>query len=107
MRPSLIATAICLFSLLCGCASADEMKFSAGSGDLGTFVLKTATDFGGHPISNDTKAPIGTAWKYSVDQYGVVILSPPKSCASLESFLKESFGVPGYGPVETNGFRLV
>lgn len=96
------------FAIVAGCASHDDMKFSTGTGDIGTFILKKATDFGGHTTSTNSVAMIGTTWRYSEDQYGVVIRTDPKAFSSVESLLHQSFGSPGFVSNETkDGFKLI
>jgi hypothetical protein len=91
--PAMALLASILFSILCGCATEDGMSFSNGHGDLGMFIFKKSTEFGGHPLISTTP-PIETSWRYSEDHGGVVIRTNPKDCSSIETLLRRSFGEP-------------
>lgn len=109
MRLFFPATIIC-FSLLAGCASYNDMStsFSAGKGDVGAFILKKATDFGGHVSTTNVSPAIESSWQYFADQEGVVIRTTPNDCQSLEALLYQSFGAPRIAPTwNSDGTRLI
>ncbi len=99
-------------ALLSGCATHDEMRFKAGSGDVGHFILLQAVARGGQLLTTNGLPTITGPWRYSEDQYGVVIRMPRTDYASVEKLLRIAFGEPGFGPSETTdggklgGYRL-
>lgn len=98
--------------LLGGCASHEESKFRAGSGDAGHFILLQAMARGGQPITTDGLPSITSAWRYSEDQYGVVIQLPRDDYQTVKTLLHQAFGEPKFGPAATadggelGGYRL-
>lgn len=88
------------------------MRFNKGKGDAGTFILLKAIDFGGKPFVTNGLPAIGNSWRYAEDQYGVVIRMSPRQYPVVESFLRQAFGSPGFGPSDTvdggklGGYRL-
>ncbi len=98
--------------LLCGCASHQKMRFKAGSGDAGQFILLQAVARGGQLITTNGFPTISGAWRYSEDQYGVVVRMPRDDYEAVEKLLRLAFGEPKFGPSETTdggklgGYRL-
>lgn len=99
-------------ALLCGCASRDKMRFKAGSGDAGQFILLQAVACGGQLLTTNDLPVITSAWRYSEDQYGVIIRMSRNDYPSVEKLLRLAFGEPKFGPSETTdggklgGYRL-
>ena len=101
-------------ALLCGCESHDhdKMRFKAGSGDAGHFILQQAVARGGQLITTNGLPLITDAWRYSEDQYGVVIRMSRDDYKSVEGLLRQAFGEPKFGPSMTTdggmlgGYRL-
>jgi hypothetical protein len=106
---SLIVVSI---TLLCGCASRGEMRFKAGSGDAGQFILLQAAARGGQLLTTNGLPTITSTWRYFEDQYGVVIRMPREDYPSVEKLLRLAFGEPTFGPSDTidggklGGYRL-
>lgn len=100
------------FAFLCGCASHDEMHFKAGRGDAGQFILLQAVARGGQLLTTNELPAINGAWRYSEDQYGVVIRMSRDDYFSVERLLRLAFGEPKFGPGDTKdggklgGYRL-
>src|SRR5882724_9402758 len=109
---TLISLAIVSFALVCGCAKKDEMRFKAGSGDAGHYLLQQAVGRGGQPITTNGLPAITGAWRYAEDQYGVVICLPRDDYEAIDKLLRKAFGEPKFGPSETTdggklgGYRL-
>src|SRR5438874_1921924 len=109
-----LLTSFVVFSLalLCGCASRDKMRFKAGSGDARQFILLQAVARGGQLITTNGLPTINGAWRYSEDQYGVVIRMSRDNYDAVEKLLRQAFGEPNFGPSETTdggklgGYRL-
>jgi hypothetical protein len=50
---------------------------------------------------------IGGTWRYSEEQYGVVIQLPRERFGDVQTFLRHTFGPPAHEPSETmSGGRL-
>ena len=88
------------------------MRFKAGSGDAGHFILLQAVARGGHLITTNGFPTTAGAWRYSEDRYGVVIRLPRGDYEAVEKLLRLAFGEPKFGPNETTdggklgGYRL-
>ncbi len=83
---------------LFGCASD---HFTTGRGDVGQFILQQAIVRGGSPVTTNLP-PIDGAWRYATDQYGVVIRMSREEFPSVEQYLRQAFGKPGFGPTDTS-----
>jgi hypothetical protein len=93
-----------LAALFCGCSSD---HFKAGHGDIGQFILRQAIVRGGSPVTTNNLPPIVGEWRYSTDKYGVVIRMSREQYPSVEAFLRQAFGEPRFGPIESrDGGRL-
>jgi hypothetical protein len=96
----------------CGCAHRGEMRFTAGTGDAGRFILQQAAARGGRPIMTNGLPAITDAWRYSEDQYGIVIRLSRRDYNAVETLLRQAFGSPKFGPTQTTdggilgGYRL-
>src|SRR5437762_2762384 len=88
------------FSLLCGCAH-DEMHFTKGKGDMGQFVMQQALKRGARPVSTNSLPALGGEWRYSEDQYGVVLQLPRERFSEVQAFLRQAFGAPEQEPMAT------
>lgn len=89
------------FALLCGCA---HQHFVTGHGDVGQFILRKATHFGGTPTTTNGLPAISDHWRYSEDEHGIVIRLSQREYPSVESFLHQSFGLPAGGNSGKNGY---
>ena len=86
--------------LLNGCAR-DEMRFTKGKGDLGPFILQHALVRGARPVATNGLPAIGGEWRYSEDQYGVVLQVPREHFPEVQAFLRHTFGTPAHEPSAT------
>jgi hypothetical protein len=77
------------------------MRFRAGSGDAGQFILLQAVARGGQLLTADGLPAIRGPWSYSEDQYGVVIRMSRDEYESVARLLRRAFGGPTFGPNET------
>ena len=82
---SLIVVGLALF---CGCAHDDEMRFSKGKGDMGQFVIRQALKYGARPIATNGLPAITGKWRFSEDQYGVVLQLPSERFSDVTTFLR-------------------
>ena len=100
---------IILVSLVAGCA---QGRFTNGRGDVGQFIIQQASARCGLSVSTNSLPPIAGSWRYSEDNQGVIIRMPRKNYEAVEALLRQSFGEPKYGPVDTRdggklaGYRL-
>ncbi len=93
-------------TLLCGCGH-DEMSFTKGTGDMGQFVMQQALKRGAHPVTTNSLPAVAGEWRYSEDQYGVVLQLPRERFSDVDGFLRQAFGTPAHEPSETtDGGRL-
>jgi hypothetical protein len=93
-------------AFLCGCAH-DEMRFTKGTGDMGQFFMQQALKRGARPLNTNSLPAITGKWRYSEDQYGVVLQSPRERFSEVQAFLRQAFGTPAHEPSETtDGGRL-
>lgn len=88
-------------TFLCGCTTHDQMRFKAGSGDAGQFIVQQAVARGAQPVSTAGLPTIHSAWRFAEDQYGVVVRLPRADGASVEQLLQQAFGAPKHGPKDT------
>ncbi len=100
MQPILPLTVL-FFILLGSCATSHHMQFKAGSGDAGLFILQRATACGGKPIIAEDMPVIAGPWRFSEDQYGVVIRLPREDYEAVEQLLFQAFGEPTLPTSET------
>jgi len=104
-----IAFPLLLIGLFSGCA---HEQFSRGRGDVGQFIVQQAAVRCGLTVSTNGLPPVGGRWKYSEDEHGVVIQMPRDQYPAVESLLRQTFGEPKFGPVDTKdggklgGYRL-
>ncbi len=87
-----------LIAALCGCA---HEHFVKGRGDVGQFIVQEAFVRCGRlaPTNNLPVSPGG--WRYSKDQHGVVVQMSREQYPAVESLLRQTFGEPRFGPVDT------
>jgi hypothetical protein len=88
-------------TILSGCATHNQMRFKAGSGDAGQFIVQQAVARGAQPISTADLPAIRSGWRFGEDQYGVVVRLPRADGAAVERMLQQAFGEPTYGPKDT------
>jgi len=94
-------------ALLCGCGHKDEMRFTKGSGDMGQFIMQQALKRGARPVATNSLPAVAGEWRYSEDQYGVVLQLPRERFSDVQAFLRQVFGPPAHEPSETtDGGRL-
>lgn len=109
---ALITFILVALTMLCSCAHRDEPRFSAGTGDAGEFILRQAVARGGQPITTNGLPAITGFWRYSEDQYGVMIRLSRHDYDAVEAMLRQPFGPPRFGPTFTTdggklgGYRL-
>ncbi len=66
----------------------------------------------GLTTSTNKRPPVAGRWRYSEDEQGVVIQMPREQYPAIESLLRQAFGEPKFGPVDTKdggklgGYRL-
>ena len=95
MRPSaLLVLVLCGF--LGGCST-----FTRGRGDVGQFIVQQAGVLSGLSVSTNDFTAIDSPWRYSEDEYGVVIRMPRETYPAIESLLRQVFGEPAMGPEDT------
>ena len=70
------------------------MRFKAGSGDAGQFILLQAVARGGQLLTTNGFPAITGAGRYSEDPYGVVIRMPRDNYEDVEKLLRKAFGEP-------------
>ena len=98
--------------LLCGCSKKGEMRFKAGSGDAGWFIVQQAAARGARLVATNGLPVISGAWRYAEDQYGVTMRLPADDATRVEAVLRQLFGEPIFGPDATTdggelaGYRL-
>jgi hypothetical protein len=99
-----IIFSVLLAAFFCSCSSE---HFTIGRGDVGQFIMQQAIIRGGSPVTTNGLPSLTTKWRYSTDVYGVVIRMPREEYPSVEGFLLQAFGKPGFGPEDTSdGGRL-
>jgi hypothetical protein len=96
-----IFTSLFVIGLLCGCT---HRHFVAGHGDVGQFILQTAIQFGGTPVTTNNLPPISDQWSYLEDKGGVIINLTHQELPAVESFLHQSFGQPAGGNAGKDGY---
>lgn len=66
----------------------------AGHGEVGQFILQTAIQFGGTPITTNSLPHISDKWSYADDPGGIVINLTHQDLTAVDSFLHQAFGQP-------------
>lgn len=92
-------------TILSGCATHDQMRFKAGSGDAGQFIVQQAVARGAQPISTTDLPAIRSVWRFGEDQYGVVVRLPRADGAAVERLLQQAFGEPKHAKDTPSGGR--
>jgi hypothetical protein len=77
------------------------MRFKAGTGDAGQFIVQQAVARGAQAISTTDLPVIPSAWRFGEDQYGVVVRLQRADGVAVERLLQQAFGEPKYGPKDT------
>jgi hypothetical protein len=92
---------ILLFFLLFGCAH-DEFK--RGHGEVADFILQQTLILvpNAQLVTTNNLPKISQDWRYSQDQYGIVIRMSKESYPAVEAFLRQAFGTPKIEPTDTN-----
>jgi hypothetical protein len=93
-------------SLVFGCSSEEELRFTKGTGDMGRFIIRQALKCGAHPVATNGLPTIGGEWSYAEDQYGAVFHLPRDRFSEVEAFLKQAFGAPAQEATETIDGKL-
>jgi len=96
-----IFNSLLIVGLLCGCA---RRHFVTGQGDVGQFILRTAIQFGGTPVTTNNLPLISDGWSYLEDKGGIIINLKHQELPAVESFLHQSFGPPAGGNAGMNGY---
>ena len=85
----------------------DEMQFTKGTGDLGQYIIQQALKCGAKTVRTNDLPPIKGEWKYSEDQYGVVVQLGKERFEEVQTFLRKAFGPPAQEPdATTDGGKL-
>ena len=84
--------------LLLGCA---HEHFTKGRGDVGQFIVQQAVLRCGLSACTNEGPQISGPWRYSEDDHGVIIQMAREQYPAIESLLRETFGQPRIGPVDT------
>lgn len=87
-------------AIFCGCTQ-HGMKLTRGGGDAGQFILQQAVTRGARDVTTNNLTNIGGRWRYSEDQYGVVLRLPRDRFEEVELFLRQAFGPPAQEPTDT------
>jgi hypothetical protein len=92
---------ILLTFFLFGCAH-DESK--RGHGEVGEFILQQTLALVPNTkiVATNNLPKISENWRYSKDQYGVVIRMSKECYPMVEIFLRQAFGTPKLEPTDTN-----
>jgi hypothetical protein len=77
------------------------MRFTKGNCDMGQFITQQALKRGGRLAATNDLPPIRGEWRYSEDQYGVVLHSSRESFPEVQTFLRKAFGAPAHEPSQT------
>jgi hypothetical protein len=94
-------TFLLAIGLLCGCT---RHHFVTGHGDVGQFILQTAIQFGGHPVTTNNLPLISAHWSYLEDKGGIIINLDHQELPAVEAFLHQSFGPPAAGNAGKDGY---
>jgi hypothetical protein len=97
ISPILILLALLAF----GCAH-DEFK--RGHGEVADFILQQTLILVPNTqiVTTNNLPKISQNWRYSQDQYGVVIRMSIECFPTVETFLRQAFGTPKIEPTDTN-----
>jgi len=97
--PSQISILLAFF--LFGCAH-DE--FRRGRGEVADFILQQTMTLvpNAQLVTTNNLPKISQSWRYSQDQYGVVIRMSKECYPMVEAFLRQAFGTPKIEPTDTN-----
>ena len=112
MKRILAAVLIAAITVLFICLHRGGPRFVTGTGDVGQFILKTAVARGGQPITTNGLPAIAGSWRYSEDEYGVIVRLSRSDYEATETLLRLAFGTPKFGPTDTTdggklgGYRL-
>ena len=79
-------------ALVGGCAHNEELRFTKGKGDVGPFILQHALTCGARPVATNNLPAVGGEWRYSEDQYGVVLHLPRERFSEVQVFLRHEIG---------------
>ena len=88
-------------ALLCGCSHEGQMRFTKGTGDMGQFVMQQALKRGARPATTNSLPAISGEWRYSEDQYGVVLHLSRERFPEVQTFLLQAFGPPAQEATDT------
>jgi hypothetical protein len=80
-----------------------EMRFTKGKADIGPFILQHALACGARPVATKDLPAVGGEWRYSEDQYGVVLRLPRERFTEVQALLRHVFGPPAQEPTDTTG----
>jgi hypothetical protein len=64
------------------------------SGDLGTFLVREVTKYGGHTKTNTMPLKLDAHWTVKRDKNGLQVSVTSTSFASIDTFMNQTFGVP-------------
>ena len=87
-------------ALLLGCSrAADDLPgYGKKSGDLGAFILQSASKFGARVLQTNGLPRFTADWRYKEDAEGVQIYIVGDHFDRLQSFLTAAFGPPAKSP---------
>jgi hypothetical protein len=92
MKTPAIAFTLTLI-LACSCASQRSKEYTTQTGDLGLFIVDSATRYGGHPDTNGVPI-IQTEWRCRPDNNGIVIYVAGDRLSEIQPLLSRAFGEP-------------
>ena len=68
---------------------------------MGQFIMQQALKRGARPVTTNSLPVVRGEWRYSEDQYGVVLELPRERFSDVRAFLRQAFGPPAHEPSET------
>lgn len=77
------------------------MRFTQGKGDAGRFIIEQSIQRGGVPLTTNGLPVITSKWRYSPDEYGVVIYFPTEEFETVVQLLQVAYGNPKLKVAET------
>jgi hypothetical protein len=86
--------------------------FKAGRGDVGQFIVQQAITRSGLSTTTNGLPAVSGRWRYSEDEFGVVVRMAREQYPAVEALLRQAFGEPKFGPDDTidggklGGYRL-
>jgi hypothetical protein len=89
---------IVLIGLVSGCA---HEHFKTGRGDVGQFIVQQAITRSGLSTATNGLPAVSGRWRYSEDEFGVVVRMAREQYPAVEALLRQAFGEPKFGPVDT------